>query len=262
MATVRLPILILAVSTGLSAQPADQALTNAQIESMLASGLPESTIVMKIQSAVHFGVIDVDASPAALARLKSDGAGERVLDAVVWAEPFDAAWESRQAAAKIQQAENNAAPRLPESAGVYLKGAAGWASLPSFLSWTPFYSGLGWMHSSHEYTIPLENGGSEPEISDAVPTFYIRMTGSTEGWQMARLTSRKKHQDPKLTSNTRLDQFGGMPSNAVGVQMTPLAGSVFTLRPGAPLEPGAYILCGHVIGGRGLEHCYSFNIRH
>src|SRR5215467_9127024 len=80
-----------AVAAGLWGQTADKPLTNSEIESMLAAGLPESTILMKIQAAAFRGLVDLDASSNALINLKQKGASEQVLDALVWAEPFGAA---------------------------------------------------------------------------------------------------------------------------------------------------------------------------
>src|SRR5215475_11447121 len=95
-----------AVAAGLLGQPADKPLTNSEIESMLAAGLPESTILMKIQAAAFRGLVDLDASSNALINLKQKGASEQVLDAVVYAEPFGAAL-------KQKQAENSAVGGLP-----------------------------------------------------------------------------------------------------------------------------------------------------
>jgi hypothetical protein len=78
------------LAAGLLTQTGDNRLTNAEIESMLMAGLPESTIQMKIEAAALRGLVDLDASSNALIALKQKGATERVLNAVVWAEPFGA----------------------------------------------------------------------------------------------------------------------------------------------------------------------------
>src|SRR5579884_2368032 len=105
------------------AQTVDKPLTNSDIQSMLAAGLPESTILLRIETAAFRGLVDMDASPAALAALKQSGAGERVLNDVIWAEPFGAAW-------KQKQAEDRAVPDLPARAGVYYKSPSGWVTTP------------------------------------------------------------------------------------------------------------------------------------
>ena len=98
----------------LLAQTGNNRLTNAKIESMLMAGLPESTIQMKIEAAALRGLVDLDASSNALIALKQKNAAERVLNAVVWAEPFGAR--------RKRQQEERAVPGLPSSAGVYHKG--------------------------------------------------------------------------------------------------------------------------------------------
>ena len=126
-----LPVVTLAA--GLLAQTGDNRLTNAEIESMLMAGLPESTIQMKIEAAALGGLVDLDSSSNALIALKQKRATERVLNAVVWAEPFGAL-------RKRQQDEDRAVPGLPSSAGVYYKGPSEWVRLRSFLLWQPLYS--------------------------------------------------------------------------------------------------------------------------
>jgi hypothetical protein len=79
---------VITVAAELWAQTANKPLTNAEIESMLSAGVPESTIVMKIQAAVLGGFAALDASSTAVITLKQKGASEAVLDAVVWAEPL------------------------------------------------------------------------------------------------------------------------------------------------------------------------------
>ena len=101
---------VVALAAGLWAQTADKPLTNAEIDSMLGAGLPESTIVMKIQTAATRGFVDLDASSSALIDLKQRGASEPVLNAVVWAEPFGAR-------RKRQLEEDRAVPGLPGAAG-------------------------------------------------------------------------------------------------------------------------------------------------
>src|SRR5262249_8572491 len=130
--TMRLRVVLLAVAA-VSAQTADKALTNSEIASMLAYGVPESTILLKIETAAYRGLVNLDASSAALIGLKQTGASERVLNAVMWAEPFGATL-------KRQQEEDRAAPGLPNSSGVYYRATSGWAVLPSSLIWPPFYS--------------------------------------------------------------------------------------------------------------------------
>lgn len=262
MRTLRFFLLMTASTVALRAQTADQPLTNADIESMLSAGLPESTIVMNIQKASYFGLLNLDASPAALIALKQKGASEQVLNAVVYAEPFSARWKEAQAAAQQKKVEDQAAPGLPDSAGVYFRASSGWVHLSSFLFWAPFYSMRTWMYGSHESSVPLGQGHSEPQIGEAEPSFYIRMSSSGEAWQLVHADFRKDQRQLKLTSPPGFDRTESRAaSQLLPVQMTHVAGDIFTLRPNAPLQPGEYALCTGVQGGPGLDLCYSFGIR-
>ena len=62
------------------------------------------------------------ASSTAVIALKQKGASEAVLDAVVWAGPFDTR-------TKQQQELDCAAPGLPNSAGIYYGGPSAWVRL-------------------------------------------------------------------------------------------------------------------------------------
>ena len=246
------------------AQSSDQPLTNAEIESMLASGLPASTVVLKIQKDAYFGLVDLDTSASALARLKEKGATEQVLNAVLWAEPYGAPLkEARMAAedaAQQKKLEEAAAPGLPDLAGVYVKGSSGWEPLHQLIFWMPFYSSDAWMHGKHDYSIPLGSGHSR-QISETLPTFFVRMPVSVEGWQIVAASFHKDQRQIRMVSHRRFDEPDTIPtSQAHAVQAAHVAGSIFTFRPETPLAPGEYALCTELPGGPGLERCYSFAI--
>src|SRR5215472_12803822 len=105
---------VAAIGAAISAPTADRPLTNSEIASMLASGLPEGTILLKIEAAAYRGLVNLDASPSALIALKQKGASEQVLNAVMWAEPYGAPL-------KQQLEEDRAAPGLPNANGVYYR---------------------------------------------------------------------------------------------------------------------------------------------
>ena len=162
------------------AQTGNNRLTNAKIESMLMAGLPESTIQMKIEAAALRGLVDLDASSNALIALKQKNAAERVLNAVVWAEPFGAL-------RKRQQDEDRAVPGLPSSAGVYYKGPSEWVRLRSFFLWPPLYSSRNVsFRRSHEYNVPLGGSHADLQICELHPAFYLREPAA-EGWHLVRL---------------------------------------------------------------------------
>jgi hypothetical protein len=243
------------VVAGLWAQTANKPLTNAEIESMLAAGFPESTIMMKIQAAVFGGLAALDASSTALIALKQKGASEAVLDAVVWAEPFGAR-------TKQQLELDRAAPGLPSSAGVYFREPSGWVRLRSFLVWPPLYSR--WdvsFRRSHEFNVPVSGSHAEVQIRDRQPAFYLREPTS-DGWQIIRLVSGGDRRFIQFVSSGDFavrDRFTASQSRKV--QIMRIAGAVFKLQPVAPLESGEYALCSAVPGGPNSSVCYGFGVQ-
>jgi hypothetical protein len=259
--------LFIAISiSSLRAQPAAQPLTNADIEKMLAGGLPETTILLKIEDAVDRGMVNLDASASALVALKAKGASERVLNQVLWAEPFNADWQEKMLDLQLREAEERAAPGLPDRAGLYLQTSAGWIPVSSFLVWLPLYSGAAWMHDKREFTVPVGRGQPELQISDAQPIFYARMADVAEGWQIVKTTAQKDVRQLRLNAANGFSADESIRPTQLGdlheVPVKHLAGEVFTLRPSAPLEPGEYVMCTPVQGGPGLKLCYRFGIRH
>lgn len=249
---------VVAISAGLWGQTADKPLTNGEIELMLAAGLPESTILMKIQGAAFRGLVDLDASPGALAALKQNGASEPVLNAIVWAEPFGAGL-------KQKQAENRAAPGLPSAGGLYYTSGSGWVRLRSFLLWPAAYSGyLGWgapFRRGHEFNVPLEGDQADLRIHEAQPAFYLRDLAS-QSWQIVRVTFYDNRRSIRFVNSGEFaarDRFAA--SEARRVQITRVTGEVFRVQPVAPLESGEYVLCSVASGGPNLNVCYTFGIQ-
>jgi hypothetical protein len=252
----RILLMALAVAAGLWSQTTDKPLTNSDIESMLAAGLPASTILLKIQTAAFRGLIDLEASSTALVALKQRGASEQVLNAVVWAEPFGAGL-------KRQQEEHRAVPGLPGSSGVYYRDPSGWVTLRSFLFWPPLYS-VSSLNSwrSHEYSAPLAGNRADLQIVERQPTFYLREPAS-HTWRIVRLASRKDQRLLRFVSGVEspaVNRFARSETRAT--RITRVAGEVFTLRAVTPLEAGEYVLCTEVPGGTKLNLCYGFGIQH
>jgi len=151
---------------------------------MLTAGVPESTILLKIEMAAARRLVDLDASSSALIGLKQKGATEQVLNAVLWAEPFGAGLKHRQK-------EDRAVPGLPSADGPYFRGPSGWVTLRSFLLWPPLdFPRSVWSRSVHNFTVPLGSTRSELQIAEARPTFYIREPESMPEWSVVRLISR------------------------------------------------------------------------
>jgi len=259
--SLRLFPLVVAVAMGLWAQSLDQPLTNTQLETMVVNGLPDSTILLKIQIAVESGMADLDDSGTALAVLKAKGASERVLNAVVWAAPFRYVWMEREAEALLEKQQEETVPGLPQAVGVYFKTGSGWAQLPSFVFWTPLYSGWAWMGGKHQYSIPLDDHPRGVKVSGTKPTFYVRQARAGQEWQIGRVTSYKDERVLRMVSEPGMHQVKGISANQMQpVTLTPVTGDIFTLHVASSLAPGEYVLCTGVPGGPGLDVCYNFSV--
>jgi hypothetical protein len=229
----------------------DKPLTNTEIGSMLASGLSESTILLKIETAAYYGLVNLDASPAALAALKQRGASEQVLNAVVWAEPFGAAL-------KWQTEENRAAPGLPNSSGVYYRGSSGWVLLPSAPVWPPFYS---YSLGSRVFEVPLGGSHADLQIAGQKVGFYLQKPSSLN-WRIVRLTSRGDERLLRFVSRGHLISVDAFEADRTyQVQITRVASDIFTVLPVAPLQHGEYALCTTVPGAANVYACHGFGIQ-
>ena len=263
MQTFKFSLLAAVATIALWAQPPDQPLTNAQIESMLSAGLPESTILLKIRIAADRELVDVDTSSQALGILKEKGASERILNAILWAEPFDELWRQEQAAWEQMQQEERAVPGLPAGAGLYLKESSGWVPLSSFLFWAPLYSGSSWLHGSHKYSVPLDKAHSAFQITESRPNFYVREPASDQSWQIIHLSSRDDQRQVRMAWSDKWDNMDRIqPNQVIDVPMAHVAGDIFVLTPNAALEAGEYLLCTTLPEQASLNLCYSFGVRH
>jgi hypothetical protein len=252
----RILLAVGAVAAAVLAQTADKPLTNTEIASMLASRLPESTILLKIQIAASRGLVNLDASSIALIDLKQRGASEQVLNAVMWAEPFGAAL-------KRQQEEDRAAAGLPRASGVYYQAPSGWVVMPSSLVWPPYYSfsGLAFMRA-RDYNVPLGGSHADLQIAGRQPVFILRAPTSLT-WRIVRLTSRDDERLLRIASTGHPATTAAFdPARTRQVQVTRLANEIFSVRPAAPLEPGEYVLCAPVPGAANVSACYGFGIQH
>ena len=260
----RVLLAVAAVGAAVLAQTADKPLTNSDITSMLASGLPESTILLKIETAAYYGLVNLDASSSALIALKQKGASEQVLNAVMWAEPFGADLKRQQEDLKRQQEEDRAAPGLPNLSGVYYRAPSGWVALPSSLVWPPFYSSSNFSFlRSREYEVPLSGSHADLQIAGRQVGFYLR-NPSSFNWQIVRLTSRGDKRLLRIVSTGRPDTTYAFEAGATHqVQITRLASDIFTIVPVAPLQPGEYVLCTPVSGAvnSNLYTCHGFGIQ-
>jgi hypothetical protein len=254
----RVLLAVAIIAAAVLAQTADTPLTNAGIASMLASGMPESTILLKIQTAAYRGLVILDASAPALIALKQKGASEQVLAAVMWAEPFGSALKWQQQALKRAQEEERAAPGLPNASGVYYRAPSGWVALPPNVIWPPFYAFSRSFSRPRAFDVPL--GGSRADLQISKVGFYLRKPTSLD-WRIVRLTSHYDQRWIPIVSTGRpaiRDEFE--PSRTHPVQIAHVATDVYTAVPTAPLQPGEYVLCAPVVGGQNVSACYGFGV--
>jgi hypothetical protein len=249
---------VAAIGAAISAPPADRPLTNSEIASMLASGLPEGTILLKIETAAYRGLVNLDASSAALIALKQKGASEQVLNAVMWAEPFGAPL-------KQQLEEDRAAPGLPNTSGVYYRSPSGWVPLPSVPIWPPFYSFSSFAFlRSREYEVPLGGSHANLQIDVQHVGFYLRSPSSLN-WRIVRLTSRGDERLLRIVSTGHPATREIFEADRTRpVQISRVASDIFTLVPvdKTPLKPGEYALCTTVPGVSNVYACHEFGIPH
>ncbi len=245
---------VAAVAAGLWAQTADKPLTNSDIESMLAAGLPEGTILMKIQDAAFRGLVDLDASTTALIALKQKGATEQTLNAVMWAEPFGAGL-------KQTREDQRLAPGLPRSGGVYYRAPAGYVMLRSFLLWPPFYSGWDlYSRRSRAYDVPLAGSHADLQVTEPQPAFYLR-EAAPGPWRIIRVAPRDDRRLLPIVSGAGFAPMDQFPAGETrDVQIMQMTRDIFTLRPAAPLESGEYVLCKPVPGGFSVNVCHAFGV--
>jgi hypothetical protein len=251
---LRRVLLAVAAVVAVSGQTADKPLTNTDIASMLATGMPESTILLKIQTAAYRGLVNLNASPTALIDLKQRGASEYVLNAVMWAEPFGAAL-------KRQQQEDRAAPGLPYASGVYYRAPSGWAVIPPSIVWPPFYSfsGIAFLRA-REFDVPLSGSHAPLQVAGGKVGFYLRKP-STLNWRIVQLTSHgDRRQLPIISTGHPATREEFDPARTHQVQIARVAGDIFTLVPAAQLQHGEYALCAPVPGGFNVSTCYGFGV--
>ena len=240
----------------LKAEETEKPLTNGDVANMAKAGLPESTIILAIQRASQRESTDFDTSPSALIELKSQGATEKILNAVLWAQPLGAAPDSRST-------EIGGAPGLPNQPGAYYRSSSGWVALPSFLVWPPLTAS--WKFSvrfgRNDYTIALPGLHARLQIGERRPMFYLREPQSDTPGQLFELATRKDHRELRLASSDIFaTEVGYQQRDLQEIEFGALAADVFTVRPKTDLSAGEYLYCTAVTGGHRLLLCYDFGI--
>jgi hypothetical protein len=249
--------LLLCTAAPLKAEETEKPLTNLDVANMVKAGLPESTIILTIQMASQREATNFDTSPGALIELKRQGATEKILNTVLWAQPLGAAPEPRSS-------EIDAAPGLPTQPGVYYRSSSGWAALPSFLLWpplmAPWSAAVGFARK--DYSIALPGLHAQLQIAEPRPVFYLREPQSGAAGQLLQLATKKKdHRELWLSpGDVFTTQIGYRPSALQDVEFEELVPNVFTVRTKFALGTGEYLFCTPVPGGHRLLLCYEFGI--
>jgi len=246
--------MLLCADSLLKAEETEKPLTDSDVANMVKAGLPESTIILVIQVASQRESTNFDTSPSALIELKGQGATEKILNALLWAQPLGAAPESRSA-------EIGAAPGLPNQPGVYYHSSSGWIAVPSFLLWPPLMAPGNIAFGRKDYRIALPGLHAQLQIGESRPAFYLRESQSGAAGQLLQLATRKDHRELRLTSSDVFtSEIGFQQSDLRDVEFRALAANVFTVRPKSDLGVGEYLFCTPVPGGHRLSLCYEFGV--
>jgi hypothetical protein len=240
----------------LRAEEPEKPLNNADVANMTKAGLPETTIILAIQLASQRESTNFDTSAGALIELKRQGATEKILNAVLWAQPLGSVPEPKSR-------ELSAAPGLPAQPGVYYRSSSGWIAAPSFLLWPPLMApwdvAIGFARK--DYSITLPGLYAQLQVAEPKPVFYLRESQSGAAGQLLQLATRKDHRELRLTAGDIFTtEVGYRPSDLQDVEFEALAPNVFTVRPKSALGTGEYLFCTPVPGGHRLSLCSEFGI--
>lgn len=245
-----LPGLLLLASLAVG-QPAEQVVTNGDVSAMLGAGLAESTIVRAIDLAAARGTTRFDTSPAALIRLKNEGASTAVLEAMIAA----AYQPEREPAEEV--------PGLPLTRGVYYAGAPGMVPIPAVVLWPEVQ--LDWIGNTpvEERRYVLVGEHADIGIASPQPVFYVRGGRPDSYWQLVKLDVKRHSrvwetgpsQMPLLSEPLRIRS-----DQVVPLDLTRISGDVFELRPAVPLSPGEYAIVTTKASQRWLSTVHAFAV--
>jgi len=237
---VLLAMLFLPIAVG---QQAEMPLTNDAIARMAEAGIPESTIVLSIRTAVREGNVKFDASPDALIALRRAGATSNVLNAILRA--------AAQARAERPPAQIEAGELagLPLARGVYYRDSGGWVNLASATAWPR--NRYGWWFGLGDYDVRLHvpGPGQTPRISNPRPIFYsvgLHPPGGNR-FLIARIEekdSAKIKAEEKDWLRLRLEK------KAIPTESEILTRRIVAIRPAQELPPGRYAVVSAYIPGQ------------
>ncbi len=222
---------------------------NREIMNMLQANVPESTIVSEIEILAERGST-FDISPAAIVAMQRQGATERVLNTVVWAQMTIVPGVS-----------------IPTPRGVFYRKGSTATELRSFELWPelgprwstwPFYTPEG-------KTVALAADAYIVQVTESTPTLYVQGLAASAGWQLVKIGRAADHREVPLKVKHAFsrDFFSDAMFQRDELRPVTLAtdgAGATTVRPASPLQPGAYALCGGAPTNGWLRTCYEFQI--
>lgn len=233
----------------LAQEPSQPPTGDREVDQLLHSGVPESTIVSEIQVLAETGST-FDISPAALARLRQDGASETILNTIIWAQ--------------MTVVPGRGAP-VPR--GVFYRSGQNATALNSFLVWGEFQPRWSaWpFYGTGPHDVALNASPSIVQIAEASPMLYVQGFASDAQWQLVKIAARgsdyrEMHLKRKHAFNKDFFSDAVFDRDDLRPLTVAPAGDTYTLRPSAPLDAGDYAVCAQQPGGGWMRACYEFQV--
>lgn len=258
-ATLAVLLISAAMPAQVPAQTVEKPLTNADIATMIKSGVPEGTVVLAIQRAVLRGMNDFDSTPQGLIALKNAGATEPILNFVL-------------TAPVVHRYEPSAiVPGLPVPRGLYVQSSTGWSATDSVVLFPevkarvkPNWKVLAaWDYARENRWYILPGLQAHAHLAGPRPVFYLRGQHLQRDWWVVRLTQQK---DDRALIGQIKDVFALQPTmkfasgDPIALDATMTADDVVTMRLPADLTPGQYLVFRVASGQSWVIEGYAFEI--
>lgn len=222
---------------------------NNEIINMLRANMPESTTITEIAILAGRGA-NFDISPAAMIDLQRNGASEKVLNTVIWAQTTIVPGVS-----------------VPLPRAVFYRTGANSMKLNSFLLWAEFDARwTAWpFYKTGAQEVALHASPGVVQISESSPTLLVQGFDPAAGWQLVAITRGADYREVKLKrkhlfSSDFFSDSAFERADLRAVTLSPEGDRSFTIKPAAPLGPGDYALCGQVPNGGWMRACYEFQV--
>lgn len=230
-------------------QPPPPAPGNGDILGMLRAHIPESVVLTQIEILAGRGA-NFDISPAGMIELQRNGATEKEMNALMWAQTAIVP---------------GVAVHVPRA--VFYRAGPNTVKLNSFLLWSEFIPRwTAWpFYKVGAKEVALNASPSIVQVSESVPTLIVQGFDPEGGWQLVNITRSVDYRE------LRLKRKGAFSSDFFSdamfqrgdlhpLTMAPEGENSFTVKPTAPLGPGAYALCTQLPDGGWLRACYEFQV--